>query len=202
MRLFNIFSIMFLQIENPLVSPREGLGRTLETDVQARANGYANNADLFINENLPFVYHTYFFGGLQNAVKNKENIELTKVITLSEFIVDQDQDKFQKQQLEEGLGLPSAKLAVVHLLEELFRVRNTDIENDILGKSGQIIVKLLHQEEPFPDNEQAQGYDPATYSLNCVHGVAMHTLVSYGLYCERTRKKVMGDNGTPVMISF
>jgi hypothetical protein len=177
---------------------REGLGRTLETDVQSRANDYANNAILFINENLPFVYHTYFFRGLEKAVKNQEKFALTNVIALCEFIVTEEKDKFQKQELEEGLS--SAKLAIVQLLEELFRVKEPYIENDLLEKSGQIIVKLLHQEEPLPDNEQATGYDPATHSLNCVHGVAMHCIVSYGLYCERKRKKEKGDKGVPVMI--
>lgn len=177
---------------------REGLGRTLETDVQTRANDYAQNATLFINENLPFVYHTHYFRGLENAVKNQERFELINVVTLCEFIVDQDIDKFQKQQFEEGL--PTAKLAIVQLLEEVFRVKEPYIESDSLEKSGKIIVKLLHQEEPFPDDEQATGYDPATHSLNCIHGVAMHCIVSYGLYCERKRNKEKGDEGTPVMI--
>jgi hypothetical protein len=123
---------------------------------------------------------------------------LTDVITLCEFIINQEKDKFQKQQFEESL--PVAKLAVAQLFDEVFRVREPYIENDELEKSGQIIVNLLHQEEPFPDNEDAQGYDPATHSLNCLHGMTMHSLVSYGLYCERKRAKEMGDKGTPIMI--
>jgi hypothetical protein len=178
---------------------REGLGRALETDVQARVNDYAQNAKLFINENLPFVYHAHYFRGLENAIKKQEKFPLTNVIALCEYIVSQEKDIFLKQEFEEGLS--SAKLAVVQLFEELFRVKEPYIENELLEKSGQIIAKLLHQEEPFPDNEQDQGYDPATHSLNCVHGVAMHSLVSYGLYCERKRKKEIGDDGsTPVMI--
>lgn len=177
---------------------REGLGRTLETDVQARAGEYAELSSLFLNEELPFVYHTHFLRGLENAVKSQRKFALTDVVKLCEFIVNQEKDRFQKQDLEEGLS--AAKLAVAHLLEELFRVKEPSIENDLLSKSGQIIVVLLRQDEPFPDNEDAQGYDPATHSLNCVHGVAMHSLVSYGLYCERKRKKEMGDKGTPVMI--
>lgn len=179
---------------------REGLGRTLESDVQARANDYVQNAILFVNENLPFVYHTHYFRGLENAIKKQERFALTNVITLCEFIVDQEKDKFQKQEYEEGLS--SAKLAVVHLLEELFKGKEPYIENDLLEKGGQIIVKLLHQEEPFPDNEQATNYDPATHSLNCIHGVAMHCLVAYSFYCERKRKKENGDQGMPMMITL
>ena len=177
---------------------REGFGRILESDVQARAKDYAQNAALFINENLPFVYHTHYFRGLENALKNKERFPLTNVITLCEFIVDQDKDKFQGHQIE--LGLPSAKLVIAQFLEELFRAKEPYIESDLLDKCGELIVKLLHQDEPFPDNEQGTGYDPATHSLNCIHGVAMHCIVSYGLYCERKRKKEKGEEGTPVMV--
>ncbi len=185
--------------EDSFMSPsREGLGRTLETDAQARADDYADQATLFINEELPFVYHTHFLRGLKNAIKSKRKFALTDVVTLCEYIVNQETDKFQKQELEDGLS--AAKLAVAHFLEELFRVKEPYIENDLLGSCGQIIALLFLQVEPFPDNEDAQGYDPATHSLNCVHGVAMHSLVSYGLYCERKRKKEMGEKGTPVMV--
>lgn len=180
------------------VPSREGLARTLETDVQNRANDYASNSGLFINGELPFVYHSHLLRGLQNAVKNQEKFQLREVVAVCEFITNQEKDKFQKPEFEEGL--PAAKLAVVQLFEEVFRTKEPYIENDPLEKSGQLIVNLLHQEEPFPDNEDAQGYDPATHSLNCIHGVAMHSLVSYGLYCERKRKQEMGDKGEPVMI--
>lgn len=177
---------------------REGLARTLETDVQNRANDYASNSGLFINGELPFVYHSHLLRGLQNAVKNQEKIQLREVVAVCEFITNQEKDKFQKQEFEEGL--PAAKLAVVQLFEEVFRTKEPYIEDDLLEKSGQLIVNLLHQEEPFPDNEDAQGYDPATHSLNCIHGVAMHSLISYGLYCERKRKQETGDKGEPIMI--
>jgi hypothetical protein len=177
---------------------REGLARTLEADVQNRTDDYASNSALFINGDLPFVYHTHLLRGLQNAVKNQGKLPITQVIKLCEFITNQEKDKFQRQEFEEGL--PAAKLAVVQLFEEIFRNREPYIENELLEKSGEIIVNLLHQEEPFPDNEDTQGYDPATHSLNCIHGVAMHSLVSYGLYCERKRKQEMGDKGEPIMI--
>jgi hypothetical protein len=177
---------------------REGLARTLETDVQSRAGDYAAKATLFTNGSLPFVYHTHLLRGLENAVKNQEKLELTSVIPLCEFIVSQEQDQFRKQEYEEGL--PAAKLAIVHFLEELFRVREPYIADDLLEKCSHIIVDLLHQQEPFPYKDDAQGFDPATHSLNCLHGVAMHSLVAYGLYCERKRKKEMGDKGNPVMI--
>ncbi len=177
---------------------REGLARTLEADVQNRANDYASNSELFINRDLPFVYHSHLLRGLQNAVKNQGELPITQVIKLCEFIANQEKDKFQRQEFEEGL--PAAKLAVVQLFEEIFRNREPYIENELLEKPGQIIVNLLHQEESFPDNEDAQSYDPATHSLNCIHGVAMHSLVSYGLYCERKRKQEMGDKGEPIMI--
>jgi hypothetical protein len=187
--------------EAPFGEPStEGLSRVFETDVQARASDYADNATLFINEDLRFVYHTHFLRGLENAVKNQEKFALRHVIALCEYIVNKEEDKFDRNKYEEGL--PAAKLTVVQLFEELFRIRDPYIEDDLLEKSGQIIVELLYQEEPFPDAEEAQGYDPATHSLNCVHGVAMHSLVSYGLYCERKRKKEMGDLGTPAMNSL
>jgi hypothetical protein len=177
---------------------REGLARTLESDVQARANDYASNIAVFINNDLPFVYHTHLLRGLENAAKNQVKFALAEVASLCEFITNQDKDKFQKQEFEEGL--PSAKLAIVHFLEQLFRAKDPYIEEELLVRLGLVITKLLQQDEPFPYKEDAQGFDPATHSLNCVHGVAMHSLVSYGLYCERKRKKEMGDKGNPIMI--
>ena len=164
----------------------------------ARANDYANNANLFVDEDLPFVYHAHFFRGLENAVKNREKLVLANVITLCEFITGQEKDKFQKHEYEQGL--PSAKLAILQLLKELFRVKEPYIENNLLEKCGQIIVKLLHEEEPLLGDERAANYDPVTNSLNCIHGVAMHCIVSYGLYCDRKRKKENGNKGRPVMI--
>jgi hypothetical protein len=177
---------------------RDGLARTLESDVQGRANDYASNIAVFINNDLPFVYHTHLLRGLENATKNQVKFALAEVVSLCEFITNQDEDKFQKQELEEGL--PSAKLAIVNFFEQLFREKDPYIESELLEKFGQIITKLLQQDEPFPYNEEAQVLDPATHSLNCVHGGAMHSLVSYGLYCERKRKKEMGDKGSPVML--
>jgi len=177
---------------------REGLARTLETDVQNRADDYAFSSTLFMNRDLPFVYHTHLLRGLQNAIKNQGRLPIAQVVELCEFITNQEIDKFQKQEFEEGL--PAAKLAVAQLFEEVFKNKEPYIENELLEKSGRIVVNLLHQEESFPDNEGAQGYDPATHSLNCIHGVAMHSLVSYGLYCERKRKQETGDKGEPTMI--
>jgi hypothetical protein len=180
------------------IPSREGMARTLEIDVQARARDYASNATLFINKALPFVYHTHLLRGLENAIKNKEKIILTEVILVCEYITGQETDQFIRQESEPGL--PAAKLAIVHLFEELFRVKEPDLDDDLVEKSGELIVTLLHQEEPFPEDEDGENYDPATHSLNCLHGVAMHSLVSFGLYCERKRQKEMGHTGRPIMV--
>jgi len=177
---------------------REGLANILENDIQARLNDYSNQAALFINKDLRYIYHTHFLRGLENAVKKQEKIELGDIINVCEYIVEQGRESYQQNEFEEGL--PAAKLAIVQLFEELFRIKEPHIDYPLLERCGQIIVELLHQKEPFPDNEDAQGYDPATHSLNCIHGVAMHSLISYGFYCERKRKQEMGEKGTPVMI--
>lgn len=176
---------------------REGLANLLENDVQTRTKDYASQAQLFINRNLRFVYHVHLLRGLENIIKKRERFSLEGIITVCQFIVNQE-EAYQKNQFEEGLS--SAKLAVAHLLEELFRAKEPHIEENIIKKSGLIIKTLLAQKESFPDNKDALGYDPATHSLNCVHGVAMHALVSYGLYCERKRKREMENDGLPVMI--
>jgi hypothetical protein len=175
----------------------EGLANLLEDDVQARTKDYTSQANLFINSNLRFVYHVHLLRGLENIIKKNERISLEGIISVCQFIVDQ-KEEYQKSRLEEGLS--SAKLAVAHLLEELFRAKEPYIEGNIIEKCGAILETLLIQKELFPDNEDAQGYDPATHSLNCVHGVAMHALISYGLYCERKRKQEMKNDGLPVMI--
>ncbi|MBE0684043.1 MAG: hypothetical protein IH589_19245 [Anaerolineales bacterium] len=177
---------------------REGLANILENDIQARLNDYTNQATSFINNDLRFIYHTHFLRGIKNAVKKQEKFELDGIIAVCEHIVKQKAESYQQSDFEEGL--PAAKLAIVQLFEELFRVKELSINDDLLERSGKIIVELLHQREPFPDNEDAQGYDPATHSLNCLHGVAMHSLVSYGLYCERKRKQEADNKGTPIMI--
>ena len=105
-----------------------------------------------------------------------------------------------KQDLEEGLQ--SAKFAVASFLEELFKIKEPDLDNDLLEKSGQIIVKILSQDEPSTEDEHSPNYDPAMHSLNSIHGKAMHSIVSYGLYCERKRKKEEGDDSKPVMVSL
>lgn len=177
---------------------RDGLANILENDIQARLDEYTKQAALFINNDLRFVYHTHFLRGIENAVKKQERFELEGAIDICEHVVKQEKEGYQRGEFEEGL--PAAKLAVVQLFEELFRVKEPYIKDDLLVRSGQLIVELLNQQEPFPDNEDAQGYDPATHSLNCVHGVAMHSLVSYGLYCERKRKQEADNKGTPIMI--
>ena len=179
---------------------REGLANILENDIQARLNDYVNQAALFINNDLRFIYHIHFLRGLRNAVKRQEKFELGGIIAVCEYIVGQGNEKYQRNEFEEGL--PVAKLAIVQLFEELFRVKEPYISDSLLEKCGQIIVEFLHQKEPFPDNEDAQGYDPATHSLNCLHGVAMHALIAYGLYCERKRKQEKGNKESPIMVSL
>lgn len=177
---------------------REGLAKILENDIQTRLNDYAKQATLFINNDLRFIYHTHFLRGIENAVKRQEKFELDGIIAVCEYIVKQEKEEYQRGEFEEGL--PAAKLAIVQLFEELFRAKEPHIRDDLLERYGQVIVELLRQQEPFPDNEDAHGFDPATHSLNCVHGVAMHSLVSYGLYCERKRKHEADNKGTPIMI--
>jgi len=180
------------------VPSREGLGRILEDDVQNRANDYADNSLLFINDDLPFVYHIHYLRGLENAVKNHKIFSLAKVITICEYITNQEKDKFKKQELEEGL--PAAKLAVAQLFEELLKIKDPYIVDDLLERSGQIIVKLMNQQDPFFSDEAESGFDPAMRSLNSIHGMAMHCIVLYGLYCERKRKIEKGGEGKPVMV--
>jgi len=185
--------------EDSFLGPsRVGLGRALEIDVQARANEYANEALSFDDETLPFIYHTHLLTALENAAKNQEKFNLPNVITLCELIANEEKDKFEKQDLE--VGLIAAKLAVLNLIEELLRVKVPYIEKEVLGKIGQIIVKLLHQDDPYTRDEMGDDFDSATRSLNSTQGKAMHCLVSYGLYCERNRKKEMGDEGKPEMV--
>jgi hypothetical protein len=179
---------------------REGLGRILENDIQNRESDYANNALLFINNSLSFVYHTYLLRGLEAAVKNQKRFNLANVISVCEYITTQEKDEFDKQEHEEGL--PAAKLAVVNFFEELLKITETFIEDDLLERTGQIILKLFTQVDPFLADEANSGFDPAMRSLNSIHGMAMHCIVRYGLYCERKRKKENGGKGEPVMVPF
>ena len=177
---------------------REGLGRILEEDVQNRASDYADNALLFINENMHFVYYTHFFRGLEAAVKNQMRFTLTNVITIFEYITNQESDEFEKQEDEEGL--PVAQLAVASLLGELLRIKDPGIGENLLERIGKIIIDLFAKKDPFLGNETDSGFDPAMRSLNSIHGMSMHCIVLYGLYSERKRKKDKGGEGEPVMV--
>lgn len=185
---------------------REGLGRTFETDVQARAGEYAVNASLFLREDLHFVFHYHFFKGLEIAIKNKEAFPIDEVIALCEHITETQEDAFIKERFEPDLI--EAKLASVKLIEAILRTNEPNIENSLLDRIGKIIISLLNQDdrltdkgpEEYKSEEEYQKMDPATRSLNSVRGMAMHCLFLYGLYCERKRKKEEGKDTKPVLI--
>ena len=185
------------EVDSFRVPSREGLGRTFEEDVKARANDYAENALHLIRGDLHFVYHTHYLGGLETAIKNQEKLALGDVVKLCEYITNQEKDEFPIQEFEPGL--PSAKLAVANMLDQLLKVKEPYIEDELLDRIGKIIIDLLNQVEPGLDEEQESGFDPATHSLNSSRGKAMHNIVMYGLYCERKRKKDQGEEGEPVM---
>lgn len=164
---------------------REGFGRVFEEDVKARAINYLENAQLLIRDDLHFVYHTHFFRGLETIIKSQENYSLTNLISLCEFITHQEEDYLPKQEYEPGIQ--SAKLSVANIIEKLLERRDSAIENEILNRIGSIIIDLLNQEDPYLDEENTS-MDPATRSLNSSRGMAMHSIVMFGLYCVRKQK--------------
>jgi hypothetical protein len=157
----------------------------LQRDVQSRAALYAENAALFANEALPFVYHAHLLNGLESALKEKTVFSLAPVIELCEFLASRQKDDFARQEFEPSL--PAAKLAVVQFLGQLFKTKEPGAQDSVIERCGRLTVSLLAQPEPLPYDEGGQGFDPATHSLNCVQGVAVHDLVGYAFYWDRKR---------------
>lgn len=184
--------------EEGFVPSREGLGRTLQSDVQNRPNEYAENAQLFADGALHFVYHSHFFTGLEAALKSDQQFALAEVVSLTEFVTAQEMDPFPKQELEPGL--PNAKLAAVGMIEELLRSGKPTLEGELLYRIGQVIIRLLDQQDPFLSEEEQPGFDSATRSINSIRGRAMHTLIWLGLYFDRKGKEVQGDKWEPAMV--
>ena len=189
---------------------REALGNKLEEDVRSRPLEYLENIELLKNDKLHFVFHTNYFRALETAVENKVQITFESIIDLADYIVHQIEEK--PDVLESELGLSNAKRALASLFEKLLREKNPQIDDNLLDRIGGLICELIYQDDPVLDTDKDvddlnsleqttmdTNMDAATRSLNCVRGMAMHCLISYGLYFEKRRKLIEGKNTTPVI---
>jgi len=189
---------------------RTRLGRVLEVDVAKRCDEYSINTLLFKDEEIRFVYHSFLFSGLENAIKAEKRFDMDAILDLAEYLVQLDEDPFEKQDYEPSLE--SAKRAIAGFLEAFLRTKEPYLSGEQVEQIGKILKGLLWIEEAnlelrkeidvpsgFDPRTMSLGDDPATQSLNSIRGQAMHALIMFALYNSRKLKYAEGESYTPVL---
>ena len=166
----------------------EGLGRILEQAVAAAAADFAAAAGEF--KGLEPTYVRALLGGLADAAKEGTPFPWSSVLELCGWVVAQprsDQDADRDAGRDPHWGW--ARKQVAGLFSRGFAEGAPQIPYAERQRVWGILAVLAEDPDPTPEHEERYGgdnMDPATLSINTTRGEAMHAVVRYTLWVERT----------------
>lgn len=155
---------------------REGLGRVVMADVQARPAQYAVEAAAF--GDLDPTYARNLIGGLRAGVSQLQGVDLGPVFELALRVVEGRVPLPQRVQdaldLDEDRDWRGSRLELGHLFEALAKSNLIDASHDAIAV--RCVAALLDDADPTVDNEAryGDGMGAINYSINTVRGQAVH----------------------------
>lgn len=171
------------------LNPRESLARTFQGVVSGDPDKYTAFAIYLIDPAIRFVYVYHYLSGIREAIKNKELKTNDEVITLCEYVVNQQNDPHLATSGNHEPGLLASQIEVAWLLEETLHSLDPYLNRLQLDRIRSLLVILAHHSDPKDEKEDENSFDPFNRSLNCIRGVAMHGLMHYSLFLIRQREK-------------
>ena len=172
---------------------RSGLGLPFRNVVKNKATEYSAHAALFLSKDLRPTYVYHFVSGLDEAVKNKIELDWDSIISFCKEIIHRAQSGTLPIFDEEGGEKTEAVWRDV--FQEIARLINHALDEvsykfDYKYKVTvwAIISYLCEDPDPTPEREKKYGgdnSDPYTMSINSTRGDAFHALFAYIFWCNR-----------------
>lgn len=161
----------------------EGLGRVLAAVVKEEPKRFAVDARLF--QGMDATYVRAIFRGLADAVEEGREFDWSGPFELANWALEQPRAIPGR---ESGSHDPDPHWgwcyqAIASLLNA--GLRKDRIPREARAEVWRLLERLTHDVDPTPEEDQAEGMDPATRSINSVRGEAMHAVIAYALWHRR-----------------
>jgi len=175
----------------------EGLGRLLEEVVAGDAPAFATEARAF--KALDATYVRAVLGGLKAAAKEGVAFAWSPVLELAEWLVVQplsEEDESDDRERDTHWGWARKELA--SLLSRGFAEGAAELPFELRDPVWALLKALVEDPDPTLRRERlarADKLDPVTLSINTTRGEAMHAVVRYAFWVERTLGRGAGFNG-------
>lgn len=174
-----------------IVTSREGLAEILGLAVTENPQHFNSLSALLRNNEVPFIYIYHYLDAMKTALNHGKIIELDQIFDLCDYVVSEQHDPFDSEEWPYEAGLRAAQSIVADIIEDLLergRKEHQQIAKDKIDRVRTIIDSLLHNSDPKEEDDLNSDWDPATRSLNCVRGKAMHDLIHLARYLDSKAK--------------
>jgi hypothetical protein len=166
---------------------REGVARTLQPVVKARAQEFAACVEAFIGLDATFV--RVVIAGFEDAVKEHVVIDWQPVLRLCKWAVEQPRmiPGRDRKGFDNDPDWSWTWAAIARLLRVAFGANDeAQIPLTLRGEVWEILRPIT--DDPDPDvSRESEENDPYSTAINSTRGVAMEALVAYALMWVRGR---------------
>jgi len=181
--------------ETPSVEySREGLAEALNAAVDEDPQHFLGLAPLLMDQDIRFVYTYHYLMAIKTAIERNEDLELKPILDLCAYVASIEQDPHDGDKDTYEAGLRAAQFEVANLLESICKKEPPYLKDEDIDAIKDILDLLLANPDPDPENEIQSGWDPATRSLNCVRGQAMHDLFYLARYLDKQVRQEEGED--------
>jgi len=177
----------------------EGLGRIFAKVVAARPADFAAIAEQFVG--LDATYVRTLLAGLAEAVRAEQPFDWKPVIELCQWVLEQTETREVDAGLTRDPHWGWAHKQVASLLSQGFAKGPAEAPDSEREAIWRLLAVLAEDPDPRPEQEQRPsggGMDPATLSINTTRGEAIHAVIRYILWVERS----LGETTETARIEF
>lgn len=171
----------------PQTPSPEGLGRTLQSTVAARPDEFASIASEFTG--LDTTYVRALLAGLTDAVRAEKPFAWQPVLELGRWVLEQTTTGEETAFMDRDPHWGWARKQVASLLSQAFATGAAEAPQLERQTIWYLLAVLTEDSDPAPAQEarhNGEGMDPATLAINTTRGEAMHAVVRYVLWVERS----------------
>jgi hypothetical protein len=169
----------------------EGLGRTLTAAVVVSPERFATIA-VRLREVQP-TYVRAAIQGFHDAVRQGRPFQWELVLELSEWVLQQQHDYRKERRarpFESDPGWTWTRSAIASLLDTAVEQKGKPMPIGLRSTVWRLLVQLAEDDDPDAAHEaeyDGSSMDPPTLSLNTTRGRALHGVIRYALWVQRTR---------------
>jgi len=176
-----------------VVHSREGFAEALAGAVKANPARFVGLARLLADREVRLIYSYHYLIAIKEAVRRSEQLDPAPILDLCDYVASLQEDPHAESRDPDEPGMRAAQFAVASLVDTLIKQEKPTLGEGLESQIRTLIGVLLRNRDPDPATEMEIGWDPATRSLNCVRGQAMHSLISYARYRDKTEKERAGN---------